>query len=75
MKFIVDRITEGFAVLEAADLSHIEIEINKLPDGTKEGTVLLFDGENYTVDADEEALRRQRILEKQRMLFARGKKD
>ncbi len=75
MKLIVDRIVEGIAVLETEDLSHIEIEINKLPVGAKEGTVLLFDGENYTVDADEEALRRQRILQKQRMLFARGKKD
>ena len=75
MKLSVDRIVEGIAVLEKEDLSRIEIPLSALPSDLKEGTVLLYDGEKYTVDADEEALRRQRILEKQRMLFARGKKD
>ncbi len=75
MKLTVDRIVEGIATLEKEDLTHIEIDIKLLPEGTKEGTVLLYDGESYTVDADEEAIRRQRILEKQRMLFSRGKKD
>ena len=75
MKLIVDRIEEGTAVLEKEDLSRIEIPVSELPEGVKEGTVLLYDGNSYVTDSDEEALRKQRILEKQRMLFKKTKKD
>ena len=75
MRLTVDRIVEGIAVLEKDDMTHCEIALSLLPEGTKEGTVLFFDGEKYTVDAEEEAIRRKRILEKQRMLFKKQKKD
>ena len=75
MKLSVDRIVEGIAVLEKEDMSHIEVELALLPDDVKEGSVLSFDGERYKLDSSEEELRRQRILEKQRMLFKKDKKD
>ena len=52
MKLTVDRIVEGFAVVEKEDLSHENISLSFLPEGTKEGSVLIFDGSTYTLDAD-----------------------
>ena len=75
MKLTVDRIVEGIAVLEREDMSHTEIELSLLPEGTKEGSVLLFDGTAYTLDTGEEDERRRRILEKKKMLFKNSKKD
>ena len=75
MKLTVDRIVEGIAVLEKEDMTHTEVDASLLPDGVREGTVLSFDGKSYTVDLTEEEVRRHRILEKQRMLFKKNKKD
>ena len=75
MKLIVDRIEEGIAVLEKEDMTHIHINLSELPAGTKEGSVLTFDGTTYTLDADEEENRRKRILEMQNMIFKKAKKD
>lgn len=75
MKLIVDRIEEGVAVLEKEDMTHIHINLSELPEGTKEGSVLAFDGASYVLDSDEEEKRRKRILEMQNMLFKKAKKD
>ena len=75
MKLIVDRIEEGIAVLEKEDFTHIHINLSELPEGTKEGSVLSFDGTTYVPDSDEEERRRQRILEMQNMIFKKAKKD
>lgn len=75
MKFIVDRIEDGIAVLEREDLAHIEVSSDELPDGVREGSVLIFDGVSYTFDMDEETLRKKRIYEKQQSLFKKIKKD
>lgn len=74
MKLTVDRIVEGIAVLEKEDLSHIEVPLISLPKGTKEGSVLNFDGTTYTADEDEEAERKRRIAEKQKLIFGKSKK-
>ncbi len=75
MKLTVDRIVEGIAVVENEDMNHFEISLSDLPQGVKEGTVLFFDGTNYLIDIDEEAERRRRISEKQKLLFNKRKKD
>ena len=75
MKLIVDRIEEGIAVLEKEDLTHIHINLSELPEGTKEGSVLYFDGTTYVLDFEEEERRRKRILEIQNMIFKKAKKD
>lgn len=75
MKYIVDRIEEGIAILEKEDLTHVEAKLSELPLGIREGSVLIFDGNTYTVDTDVEAQRKKRIYEKQHMLFKKMKKD
>ena len=69
MKLIVDRIEEGFAVLEKEDLTHILVRLCELPEGLKEGSVLDFDGENYSLNSDAESERRKRISVKHKMIF------
>lgn len=75
MKYTVDRIEEGIAVLEKEDLTHISISVENLPQGVKEGSILIFDGVNYIIDTVSEGERRKSVLEKQNLLFKRTKKD
>ena len=74
MKLTVDRIEEGFAVLEKYDLTHENIPLSLLPYGIKEGSVLSFDGETYALDPDAEAEARARIIRKQRSVFKKRDK-
>lgn len=67
-KLIVDRIAEGIAVLEKEDRSHTEVPLSDIGLEIKEGSVLLFDGEKYTADSDEEAEIRKRIFAMQERL-------
>lgn len=69
MKLTVDRITEGIAVLEKEDMSHIEVPVADLPQNVKEGNVLDFDGCVYSIDSRTEDAVRQRIISKQRSIF------
>ena len=75
MKLIVDRIEEEIAVLEKEDMTHMYVKLCELPAGTKEGSVLIFDGTSYAVDTEEEEIRRKRMLELQSRLSKRSKKD
>lgn len=68
-RFIVDRIEDSVAVLECENMSSIEVQLSLLPEGTKEGNVLIFDGTSYSPDKAEETARRNRILQKQRKIF------
>lgn len=70
MKLIVDRIENGIAVLEKDDLSVVEVALSALPDGTKEGSVILQNEDgSYNLDLTEEEARRKRLLELQKNLF------
>ena len=69
MKLTVERITEGVAVLEKEDMSHIQISLDKLPPGVKEGNILAFDGAAYHIDPEAEASVRERIISKQKSIF------
>ncbi|MGN0447873.1 MAG: DUF3006 domain-containing protein [Acutalibacteraceae bacterium] len=69
MNLTVDRIEEGFAILEKEDMSYENVPLSLLPSGTKEGSVLTFDGTTYTLDPDAEAEARARIIAKQRSVF------
>ena len=71
-KLIVDRIVGDIAVLEKEDRSHIEVPLSEIAIQIKEGSVLLFDGDEYTADEDSEALRRKKIFEMQQKLKSRG---
>ncbi len=67
-KLIVDRIVEGIAVLEKEDRSHIEMPVDSIDFKVKEGSVLLFDGEKYTLDSNAEDERRKKLFAMQEML-------
>ncbi len=69
MRLVVERISENFVILEKEDMTHTEVEIGVLPEGIKEGNILVFDGEKYLVDYNDECETRRRIAEKQRAVF------
>lgn len=71
MKLVIDRIEENLAVCENLETREmIQIEIQKLPSGIKEGTVIKFEGNEYLIDKDEENQRRKRIEEKMNRLWS-----
>lgn len=67
-KLIVDRIIDGIAVLEKEDMSHIQVPVDCIASEIKEGSVLIFDGEKYIPDINEEAERRKKLFAMQEML-------
>lgn len=56
MRFIVDRITDGIASLEAEDRSIVEVPAKLLPKGIKEGEVI-----SITINKEETKAREERI--------------
>ncbi len=72
-KLIIDRIENGFAVIEKEDLSHITVAVSAFGFSVKEGDVLLFDGERYTIDEKEKGERRQKVLLMQKKLKEKSK--
>ena len=67
-KLIVDRIVDDIAVLEKDDRSHIEVSLSEIACEIKEGSVLLFDGSEYTADKASEEARRKKLFEMQERL-------
>jgi len=60
---IVDRFEEGFAVCEMEDESFIDIEVDRLPKGVKEGdTIVIFD-DRIEIDVEATENRRKRLKE------------
>lgn len=74
MCFVVDRIIGNIAVLEKEDNKHIEVALEALPQGTIEGSVLVFNGSEYVIDIEKETENKKRIAEKQRQIFKKSKK-
>ncbi len=72
-KLIVDRIENGFAVIEKEDLSHINIDISDFGFSVNEGDVLLFDGEKYIKDETEKDARKRKLLLMQKKLKEKSK--
>ena len=65
MKFSVDRIEDNVVVLESIENNEIrEVDISLLPEGIKEGSILVLNNDIYELDLNEEELRRKRIQEK-----------
>lgn len=73
-KLIVDRITENIAILEKEDRSHIEVSLEKLGFEIRQGNVLIFDGENFILDIEQENIRRSRIFSLQEKLKNKNSK-
>ena len=74
-KLIVERIEEGIAALEKEDGKYLYINISGFGFPVNEGDVLTFDGEKYLPDKEEKEERRNKILDLQRKLSQKGKKE
>jgi hypothetical protein len=61
MKVIIDRFEGDFAVCEKEDRAMVNIEKSKLPEGVREGDVLVNEGDRFFVDQDETQERKKRI--------------
>ena len=71
MKLTVDRIEEMIAVCEEENGKMLEINLEELPTGTKEGSIISKRDGTYYLEEEEEKKRYSSIMEK----FNRLKKD
>lgn len=55
---IIDRLEEGIAVCEPENGPMVELPLAKLPQGVREGDVLIPNGEGYRIDLEETRRRR-----------------
>ena len=69
MKYIIDRIENGFAVCETEEMKIVNISLDILPEEVKEGSVLVFSNGHYALLTDEEEERRKHILSLQDDIF------
>lgn len=63
MFYTIDRFEGDYAVLEDDDENRVNVKRALLPVTAKESDVLVFDGETYTVNAEETEKRRQSVIE------------
>ena len=65
MKYAIDRIEDNIVVIENLETKEIiEIEKDKLPNDIKDGSILIHQNDEYTLDLDEEELRRKQIQDR-----------
>lgn len=69
MRYVIDRIEEGIAVCEREDRSHVEIPLEQLYPGAKEGDHFARMGEAYALLPEETEAARREILHLQAQLF------
>lgn len=72
MKYIVEAIEEGIAILVNDKKQKLQVKLSELPDEVKEGVVLILDCDRFIISEDETIRRRKLMFEKQKRLF--GKK-
>ena len=65
---IVSNISEGIAVIEDEEI-RFDIPVGALPDGIKEGDVILWKNGEYLIDENTTAERRAEIIKKQNNLW------
>lgn len=69
MKYVVDRIEDEIVILESLETQlKKEVLLSELPEEIKEGNILIYENELYTIDLEEEQKRRQTIKNKFDML-------
>lgn len=69
MRYIVDRIEGGVAVLERDDLEFVDVPLSVLPEGVRQHDCLEEDGGAWRIDRDRTAERKRRVEERMRRLF------
>lgn len=61
MKLIVDRFEGDYAICEREDGTMVDIEKHRLPEGVKEGHVLIIEGDDIIIDEKATEDRREHI--------------
>ena len=62
MKYAVDRIEDNIVVLEDINTKEKqEVQKELLPSNIKDGTILIFENNEYKLDLNEEELRRKDV--------------
>ena len=61
MRLIIDRFEGRYAVCEQEDRTMVNIEKSKLPKGTKEGDVLIMDGDSISLDREQTIQRKSDV--------------
>ena len=69
MRYIIDRFEGQFAVCEASDKTMVNIPASSIPDGCKEGTVLIEENGVFLIDTADTKAREDRIKKKMSRLF------
>ena len=69
MKFTVEAIEDGIAILENIYGEKIEISVDNLPDGIKEGSILTSIDDDFKILIEDTRERRRMMFEKQRRLL------
>ena len=69
MRYTVDRLEEGLAVLEAEDRSLLTVPGDQLPPGTREGDAVIATEDGFAAAPREADARAARIREKIRRLW------
>ena len=75
MRYIIDRISEGRAVLESETGEMVTKPLSVLPAGVREGSCLTEHGGMFMHDAEREALRRKKLSAMLRRMKSRGNKE
>lgn len=61
MRYVIDRFEGGYAVCEAENKEMINIDRKDIPSEAKEGDVLVQQGNEICLDADESKRRKENI--------------
>ena len=69
MVYIIDRFEGEYAICEDEDRNMVSVKRHDLPDDAREGDVIVYDGENFTIDRDEASRRKERIKRKMASLW------
>lgn len=68
-RYVVDRVEGDVAVLVGDGGSKMDVPVSGLPSGVREGSSLVLDAGEWSVDEADEAARRERIRAKMRAVF------
>lgn len=71
MKYIVDAIEDGFAILSIDKNRRIQVKTSDLPGNIREGDVISFNGNTYSFCEEETKNRRKKLFDKQKAIFNR----
>jgi len=72
MKYIVDTISDGYAVLETENKNNLTVKESDLPVGTREGSILISDNGKFVLDKYSEDARRKKLFAMKQKIMNRN---